>query len=156
MESMITIASVGIFVVALAALIWSQRQMGAVLRSFKENQPHDTPSSPRASLEEVKYLNDRADAIDRRIEALTLAVADGIDHVQRNEKRVRGIVLGAKRRFEASDYYDPGVDAEADTLPQRDEESGRDEGVLPLQPDVESPPDWAGTPWAAVPGIDRA
>ena len=142
---MITIASVGVFVVALAALVWTQLQMGAVLRTFRESQPSVIPAEPYDD-----------EWIHRALERLTAAVAEGIDNVERNEKRVRGIVRGAQRRYEASDYYDAGVDAEADTLPERDEESGREEGVPPLQPNVESTPEWIGTPWAAVPGIDRA
>ena len=104
-------------VVLLAVLVWGLLyQMRAVLLTVSTAQPLDTPqSSP------LPY-NDRAvlraiDELELRVTTLTKAVADGIDHVDRNEKRVRGIVVGATRRFENSDYYDAGVEAELETLP---------------------------------------
>lgn len=87
--------------------------------------------------------------IDVRMSDLTLAVAEGIDHVQRNESRVRGIVTGAKRRFAAEGYEDAGVEAEYQTLPEPHVSDG-DGQQLPLLPeDVEDVVDPA---WHVVPG----
>jgi len=122
--------------IALAALIaTTHRALGVVSRSLSESQPRDIPPEFDDS------------ALWRAINDLTTAVAHGIEHVDRNEKRVRGIVVGATRRFESSDHYDAAVDAELDGLPERDEPSGPEEGVLPLQEDVE-----LGS-WGAVPGF---
>jgi len=132
---MITITVVGILV-ALAALIWfGNRQMGVVLRAISENQPLGTPAAgPTAH--EVERLHQALDSIEGKMADLYQAVADGIDHVDRNEKRVRGIVTGAKRKFAESDHYDAGVDAEYDTLPL--EEDG---GPLRLEPDLVEVPE---------------
>jgi len=137
MESMITIASVGVIVVALAALIWSQRQMGAVLHTLSTPQAHDTPEAfdPEPLWRSLEGLEKRT---LESISALTKAVANGIDHVDRNEKRVRGMVVGAVRRFENSEYYDAGVDAELETLPIQDNQEEEAETVmLNEQPSVD-------------------
>ena len=126
-----------------------------VLHNNQQNQPPDIPAEAalevlRASLKALELQTDAS------IERLTLAVAEGIDHVDRNEKRVRGIVTGAKRRFAAEGYVDAGVDAEFETLPESDVQASETQGMLPLHENMA--PDgaaYAGTPWAAVPGIDR-
>jgi len=149
--------------VAVATLLFSiHREMRVVLRKMLQSQPPATPPDS-ATYEQWSHelhrfrntLQTEIDALKSAQTELFQAVADGIDHADRNEKRVRGIVLGAKRRFEASEYYDPGVDAEADTLPEHDAPPGREEGVLPLQGDVES--DNGRSAWSAVPGrLDHA
>jgi len=131
---------------AVAALIWNQRQLGVVLRTLLEHQPPDIP----AEAPDLVEYDLRIASLERDIKDLFLAVSDGIDHVDRNEKRVRGIVLGAKRRFEASEYFDPGVDAEADTLPKYDEGARPEERVPPVPDDVESRENREA--WAVVPG----
>lgn len=142
------VLAVGALVVVTALVWFTNRQMGVVLHTIREHQPPASPS-PRASLEEVKYLHDRADAADKRIDDLTRAVADGIDHVDRNEKRVRGIVTGARKRFANEGYEDAGVEAEFSTLPEPDGGGGGEEELRLLQNDVEVN---ESDPWAGVPG----
>jgi len=134
------------FLVALAALVFfHDRKMGVVLHTLTTAQPRDIPE---AAVPTDLLL--RVQALEKNQNDLYLAVADGIDHVDRNEKRVRGIVLGAKRRFEASDHFDPGVDAEADTLPFDDAERGGEEGVR-LVPEALEPAEDRSA-WSVVPG----
>lgn len=123
-----------------AALIWTiNRQMGAVLHKLTKVEPSDIPT---ASYDD--------EWIHRALERLTAAVAEGIDNVERNEKRVRGIIRGAQRRFENSEYFDAGVEAEADTLPEDHEEAFREQRMQPVQEDMEQPhPNEA---WAVIPG----
>jgi hypothetical protein len=132
--SILGVASVG------AALIWTfNRQMGAVLRKMSEVEPSVIPAEPYDD-----------EWIHRALERLTAAVAEGIDNVERNEKRVRGIIRGAQRRFENSEYFDAGVEAEADTLPDDDEETFREQRMPPVPEDMEQPhPNEA---WAVIPG----
>jgi len=144
---MITITVVGILV-ALAALIWyGNRQMGVVLHTIGEIQPPDTPSESILQAQS-DGLHDRNIAMEDCMQLLTQAVADGIDHVDRNEKRVRGIVTGAKRRFEAAGFIDPGVEAEIDTLPELN-------GQLSVAEELSAVPEDLGAtgPPAGVPGV---
>jgi len=143
-------AGIALLAVTVAVSAWLViRQVGAVSHKLTPREPRDIPSSTDFATT-FAVVDVRLKALESDVKDLYLAVADGIDHVDRNEKRVRGIVLGAKRRFEASDYFDPGVDAEADTLPEHDASGERAEGVLPLQEPVESGED--RSPWSAVPG----
>jgi len=113
--------------------------MGAVLHKLTKVEPSDIPT---ASYDD--------EWIHRALERLTAAVAEGIDNVERNEKRVRGIIRGAQRRFENSEYFDAGVEAEADTLPDDNEEAFREQRLQPVQEDMEQPhPNEA---WAVIPG----
>lgn len=140
-----------VVIVACAALIWfSNRQMGVVLDALSTPQARDTPGGWPGSTElgappspQFTSLADRLGTAEDRIEKLYKAVADGIDHVDRNEKRVRGIVVGATRRFENSEYFDAGVDAELDTLPEEAAEE-------------EAEPVMSGEPIGQVEGNDLA
>jgi len=138
--------------VVVAALIWfANRQMGVVLRELGTLQPPATLTTPQ-NPDELRQISTRTDALEQQIQDLFLAVADGIDHVDRNEKRVRGIVTGAKRRFAAEGYEDPGVEAELDSLPPLDARSGEGQGVLPLSNDV-GVVEQQGSSWDSVPGM---
>lgn len=86
--------------------------------------------------------------IDARLEDFTLALANGIDHVDRAEKRVRSVVTAAKARYERSGYSDPGIDAEEAQLPLVDAGLSPQEEVPPVQPVMES-----DSPWRTVPGF---
>jgi hypothetical protein len=157
---MVTALVVGFVAACTAVIWWSNHRVAAVLHTMQESDPPDIPdtfSALDAITQRIAVLENNAELSTARSQELFQAVADGIDHVDRNEKRVRGIVTGAKRRFTQQGYEDAGVDAELDTLPDRDEESGGGQGVLPLRQDMESDTaaPWAETPWAAVPGIER-
>lgn len=148
------------FLALLATAAWLlHRQAAVLLHTISEAQPRDTPlPESLVGIEDrcSDALQRQEDRLNKRLDDLTLAVADGIDHVDRNEKRVRGIVLGAKRRFEASEYYDPGVDAEADTLPLVDEGEREPEELRLLPEGVATFPERGVeeevNPWDSVPG----
>jgi len=141
------ILSVSVVVLLSALVWWWQREMGVVLRTLSTSQPRDTPVSAMNSLE-INTLQIKFDAMEERVERLTRAVADGIDHVERNEKRVRGIVTGAKRRFAEAGYEDPGVEAEYDTLPEVDAPERDPKPVPAVHEDL-----GGETAWASVPGF---
>jgi len=67
---------------------------------------------------------------------LTLAVDEGIEHASRSERRVRAVINSAKRRFEAEGYVDPGLEAEATTLPLDDEGGSGGEELPPVSDDL--------------------
>lgn len=54
--------------------------------------------------------------LDGKVATLTLAVAEGISHVKRAEKRVQGIIQGARKSLEERGLEHPGLEAEAQEL----------------------------------------
>lgn len=143
MASVILSIATVVLLGALAAAVW--HVAGVISRKIPQIQPHDTPSVAMASVE-INTLQIKVDALERQVQELYQAVADGIDHVDRNEKRVRGIVTGAKRRFAAEGFVDPGVDAEEDSLPRDDATGFSGEGVPPVSNDVVPENLFAGVP----------
>jgi len=139
-------------VVLVAALIWlQQRQMRVVVRTIRPPQPRDIPTEV-----DLEPLWKSIEGLEKRtldsLRELTSAVAHGIEHVDRNEKRVRGIVTGAIRRFENSDHFDAAVDAEADSLPPADG-GGRSQEELQLVPEDLEVVEPEHTAWDSVPGF---
>lgn len=136
--------------VLLAALVVSVLMtMRVFSRTFGNSQPRDTPEEGSRDdlLEMFHSVANGLATCDLRIDRLTKAVADGIDHVDRNEKRVRGIVTGAKRRFDAAGFEDPGTAAEVESLPEIDEASSPEEELQAVREGLEL------DPWASVPGM---
>jgi hypothetical protein len=122
--------------------------MGAVLNSFNERErPESTYAAPEPY--DDSWVRDA-------LADLTIALSEGIEHVDRSERRVRAVVQSAKRRMAQAGYDDPGVDAEDSQLQLLDAERGEREELQPVPENVDGNPEWAGTPWAAVPGIERA
>lgn len=79
--------------------------------------------------------------LDARINHLTLAVAEGIQHVDRAEKRIHGVVTRARRLLRESGLESPGLEAEASQLHELDGGARDEEGVPDMQPSVvEAPP----------------
>lgn len=122
-----TVVGTGILASLTALVMLMHRQTGVVLHTLSTTQ---APSSP---LPPPRYDDTE---LRRQVEALTKAVAHGIDHVDRNEKRVRGIVTGAIKRFENSEHFDAAVDAELETLPaeQHDPEEAEAQPVRMTEP----------------------
>jgi len=136
-----------IIAVLLGALALSSWWLGWVLLHKIDRIEPPTIPEPAPSFDDSELW--------KAIEVLTRAVADGIDHVDRNEKRVRGIITGAKRRFEAEGYVDPGVEAEIDTLPRDDEGGGGEEELQAVPEDVE-PDYFLGLPGDFSGGLDES
>tara|TARA_Y100000310_G_C20405773_1_gene679591 strand:+ start:68 stop:508 length:441 start_codon:yes stop_codon:yes gene_type:complete len=135
--------------IALAALfLVSIREMRAVLSSVaSQERPESTPAAPDPY--DDQWVRDA-------LADLTLALSEGIEHVDRSERRVRAVIQSAKRRMAAAGYEDPGVDAEDGQIQRIDAERGEREELQLVPENVDGNPEWAGTPWAAVPGIERA
>jgi len=145
------ILSIIVAVAALALVLWA----GVLLRNIVAAQPSDIPAPAPVPYDDgplwemVHAVNNALSELQKGHVDLTAAVAHGIDHVDRNEKRVRGIVTGALRRFEAEGYEDPGVGAEADSLPIDDAGGSRIQPLPAVPNDVD--PDYVAA-WATVPG----
>jgi len=156
-------------------MLWLAR---AVLQHGHNMQPLEGPQSDplaaryfalNADVERVAERVDRlAEFVEQRLVALeeatksdlqelTLAIDDGIKHVDRSERRVRQVIASSKRRFEAAGYEDEGLLAEEAQLSLGDGKLSQAEGVPPVSNpmDADLPPLEGGSPWAVVPGIQR-
>lgn len=82
---------------------------------------------------------DALEDLDRRIVTLTLATAEGIERVDRAERRIRSTVQRARKELAGFGYESPGLEAEATELRLVDDGGSGDDGVQPLRPDVGDP-----------------
>lgn len=95
-------------------------------------------------------LREQANAIDalrRDLQAqlewrdqLTMAVAEGIENVQRAERRVRATVARARKELREHGMESAGLEAEWSELRERDGDGGEGEGVPPVQEHVARDP----------------
>lgn len=83
---------------------------------------------------------DRVNEHDGRFGELTLAVDEGIKHVDRSERRVRSTVRRAVQRMEEAGYIDEAVEAEAAGIRELDAEERGEEELQPVPADVEGDP----------------
>ncbi len=94
----------------------------------------------------------RVDALEVKIQDLTLAVSEGVQRVQRSEYRVRHIVQGAKRELAEAGFEHPGVEAEARELREIDGDPIEESQLPPVSEVVE---DAARLP-SPIPGVSLA
>lgn len=82
---------------------------------------------------ELELLEDRLEALKAE---LVLAIAEGIERVDRAERRVKATVQSARRRMERAGYVDDALEAEAEQLELEDARGGGGHGVPPVYDDV--------------------
>lgn len=126
----------------LAAVHWwtierFERVKTAVTRPTKEAYD-DT--ALRAALDShrahIEALTDAVSDLEEKDREQTLAIAEGIERVDRAERRVRAAVQRARKRLEEHGYEDPGLEAEAEQLQLLDGDGGEAEGVPAMHGDV--------------------
>jgi len=96
------------------------------------------------------------DAIQQNASAartLTQAVAEGIERVDRAERRIKNTVKRAQDRLESAGFEDPGLEAEAAGLSLVDDDVGRDDHVPDLSPPLAGARDTGPSP---IPGVTMA
>lgn len=134
-------------------------------------QPPEPPPQPdpaaAAALDgwrrRVDELLERLDANDSRLDELEagarkllIAVEEGIQHVDRAERRVRAVVQRAQERLDSQGYEDPGVEAEAAALREFDGARGRAEGMQTVLEGVDDGGPDELEDWSGIPGVVRA
>lgn len=107
---------------ALGGILGTMRVLVDAVHSLKQ------PGRTNGALEEQ-----RVDALEVKVQDLTLAVSEGVQRVQRSENRVRHIVQGAKRELADAGFEHPGVEAEARELRELDGGGGDHEAVPAVQ-----------------------
>lgn len=86
--------------------------------------------------------------LETEFAAVKVAVAEGINHVDRVENRIRGAVKRARKELHDRGLESPGLEAEATGLSLVDGDGGEGAPVLGVQPSVEEAP-------SSVPGVSR-
>jgi len=138
----------GFLAILLGLTVWGARRFSAIAATFDRTSPAPSPDNDLEYL--VTSMSGQLQLLENRMDACMKAVAEGIDHVDRNEKRVRGILTGARNRFASAGYEDPGVEAEVESLPEVNEAPSQEEQLPPVPEDLE-----LGS-WGAVPGMRRS
>jgi len=133
----IVLGAVGSALIALFAALW------AALRAIRE---YLGAIEPPESVGESKLVWDE-------FAKLRLSIAEGIDRVDRSERRIANTLKRARRRMEAAGYVDDGVEAEAAGLSDIDEGVEPVEGVPDL-PETLERPGYSGP--SAIRGVSEA
>lgn len=100
----------------------------------------------------VDELASQGSELDDRVREYVIALAEGIERVDRSERRVKATVARARKELEASGVIDPGVEAEAEQLRLVDAAGGSDRGMYAVPAEVEVP---AEAP-SSIPGVSAA
>lgn len=138
----------GLLIFTLLALATSLVWAGwAVLTKIDRREPVPDPEWIQTSLMDLAKTVDR-NAAD--IDKLRLAVSDGIERVDRAEKRVQKTVASARRLVAENGLEHAGIEAEAAEIAERDDAPAASPEMPPL-PEYVEPSGPTG-----IPGINRA
>jgi len=80
------------------------------------------------------------DSTNLRFKQLTLAVAEGIEKVERSESRINSVVKSAQKEFKKQGFTTPGIEAEDQQLRLVDGAGSEERGVPPVREKVAEPP----------------
>lgn len=95
----------------------------------------EAPDAPMTG-EGLAHLLQRIESTEDRIEDLTLAVAEGIKHVERAENRIRATVSRARKELEEVGVESPGLEAEYRELSLIDGGGGQNGGMPEMHQNV--------------------
>lgn len=127
----------------LMALVWWRidRRMGAIVVSPPVVEAPQIECTCTDYAPEIQELRDA-------LQETRAAVAEGIQHVERVEKRIRGTVRRARKELADNGFQHDGLEAEAEDLRLFDGDGGEDGWVPPVQQDVGDAP-------SSIPGLSR-
>lgn len=148
------VLSVAAFIACLGILQWSLRRFEGIETappsSYDDSEVRAALTSHRAHIEE---LTDAIADLEETSRDQTLAIAEGIERVDRAERRVRAAVGRARKRMEDLGYVDEGLEAEAAQLREIDGDDGQEQRLLALRGGVEETPNGhPGGDMTAFPG----
>lgn len=118
-------------------LWWTQEQFRRM--ETAPAQPYDDAeilAALRAHRAHIEELTDAVADLETSDQEQTLAIAEGIERVDRAERRVRAAVGRARKRMEELGYVDEGLEAEAAQLREVDGDDGPGAGVQPVRQGV--------------------
>jgi len=133
-------------VVAILALVALTGSVLYAARVFSRPSEKQEPVSHSEETEDrFLWLERMHKQTGERMEALTLAVSDGIARVDRADKRIQKTVTSARRLIRENGLEHAGIEAEYEELQSGDDEPSGGGEVLPLYEEV-APPTRSGIP----------
>lgn len=85
----------------------------------------------------IQAIHDKLSELDRRLAETRLAVGEGIERVDRAERRIKNTVKRARGQLKELGYTDAGLEAEAAELQLVDDEGSRTEELPAVHDNVE-------------------
>ena len=144
---MVTNILIGIAAAFLGAL--AVRLLGGPARATQVPPPvEDAPDTHPPSALDMDVRPDITRLEAQMIE-LRMAVAEGIQHVERVEKRIKGTIRRARKEFADEGYEHAGLEAENSELQHLDGTGGPEGGMLPM-------PEELGEAQSSIPGVTVA
>ncbi len=114
--------------------------LGASSTSTSEiSAEHLSEISGRVKLE-YQEITERLESIERRTVELAMALAHGIEHEDRRERRIQATVKRARKQLAELGVEDAGLEAEFDGLSLLDGDGGEERGMLALPAPMEESP----------------
>ena len=95
---------------ALECILGTIQVLIDLLKNFESDK-----SAPGAPIDSA-----RLEAMDSKIDDLTLAVREGVNNVQRSERRVRAVVRSARQELRDAGFEHSGIEAENSELREVD------------------------------------
>ena len=129
---------VGAIVLVLILEVLRGRQAARAVPDVVQDPPQTCPGCEEVSL--------GLGQLQQEFQALRAAVAEGIEHVDRVENRIRGTIKRARKELSERGLESPGLDAEVATLSLVDDQGGGAEAVPVV-------PAGVGEPQSSVPGV---
>lgn len=122
--------------------VWTFRRFEGLETALRRASGPELELGPlEARLDEhaggINSLMERLEDQEERTRAQTLAISEGIEHVDRAERRVRAAVARARKRMADLGYEDEGLEAEAQGIRELDGEQRELEGMQPVPEGVE-------------------
>jgi len=114
-----------------------REQLDGITSRLESVESAPTATDRVLNLEELGVAQDaHLDQLTTQIKDLTFAVAEGIERVDRAERRVRGVIQRARKELGDRGYEDPGLEAEAHELRNVDGDGSKDGGVPAVPEEV--------------------
>ena len=135
-----------VLLAALTVTIWWA--VGTLSRSFEAPEP---APDLKTLVEKLAKHDIDLQGLAYRQEQLTLAVSDGIDRVDRAEKRVQKTIQNARRLVRESGLEHPALEAEYEEIREDDGGGSEPAALQLLPPSVEE-----DTRQTGIPGITHA
>ncbi len=128
-------------------------RLGALESDQHAIESEDTLTSHQGEISSLRTrcgeLEQVSGFLREKLEALALAVGEGIQRVDRDERRIKATVARAQKKLADSGFADEGLDAEAHDLRLVDGTGGEERGVRAVPDEVAG----AAEPASSIEGV---
>ena len=118
--------------------------------AVKNDETRDTLASIQTEIVALRSTIDlhksQLDLFNQQSDQMRFAISEGIERVDRAERRIKATVARARKELSRRGYEDPGLDAEADELRNSDGNGSDERGLSTVPDEVEAAAGAAPTP----------